>query len=461
MHLVTYRGPSMAGGVSGAFSSLWQNFAQAQDFNAWTYLVDDEVVEMRKADDTKALLGCIPAEILDGHYRFCNLFIWPVMHDMGQRAHYAASDRTAFRSFNRLIADCLFRKGFRKKFAQEREMQFVQDYQLALLPALAQDYGFNSTLFWHIPWPKEVQTMHVPPLVEIATALLAADTIGFHTQEYAHNFLQFVDKYIPERSVNLRSGKWRSFPAVVARPLGIDNSGWQNAAISGGNFMHPALEHVKGKKIVLSVDRADYTKGVSERMQMISTFAERYPDLSQNVVFVQICTRTRAGLPAFDDYWERLEFREQQLAARKNDLLVWLKDPIDPAQLALLYKRADAMLVTPLRDGLNLTAKEFVLSQAPHAMTLQGKAPAPLLLSPGAGVFNELGRYSIAVDPIDDIDMADSVAYALGMDDREKTNRHHRCVAAMSKHTLTDWWNYFAAINNFRNRDIRPSSVST
>jgi trehalose-6-phosphate synthase len=430
MQLVSYRGPSMAGGVSGAFSSLWN--CMMPEMDSWCYMDGAAITQMSRRGES--VIDSMPQYIIDGHYNFCNSFIWPVMHDMPERVDYIAHDRALYREFNRLLADAI-------KTARKPRAQFVQDYQLALIPGLIASSGYPSMIFWHIPWPKHVAAMHVPPIVELVRSMIKCDVVGFHTAEYADNFRQFAMAHIPE----LRNGRL-SMPQLAVRPLGINNDSWSlNAAAKMHLFDTPQLVGLDRKQIILSVERADYTKGVLERMDAIRAFFNKYEHLRDKVSFVQVCGKTRPGLRHFDAYWKELEAAEAALRVEfdldKNGVngefrpLVWLKDPLKPTHLSLLYRDAAAMLVNPIRDGLNLTAKEFVLTQTKNA--------APLLLSRGAGSFEEMGRYSLEVKPDSPGQVAHTINRALAMGDAEKRYRHRKLVRAMESNTLQDWWMSF------------------
>jgi trehalose 6-phosphate synthase len=192
---------------------------------------------------------------------------------------------------------------------------------------------------------------------------------------------------------------------------------------------------------VLSVDRTDYTKGILQRICSIDRFFESNPAYVGEVAFLQICQPTRLGLAAFDKYWEECQVRAYQVNARwaTNDWrpLVWIDQPVAPPALSWLYKKAAALLVTPLRDGLNLTAKEFV--------ACGDKDPGALLLSPGAGVWHELGEHALSVKPLLSDQISSQLSLALSMSREERMERSRRMKECLERNTLEDWWHKFTA----------------
>jgi trehalose 6-phosphate synthase len=323
---------------------------------------------------------------------------------------------------------------------------FVQDYQLALVPQiLAANPQEKPSVFWHIPWPKSVSHDHVQPLVEIATGLLDATQVGFHIAEYAENFMRFVQDYVPGFAVDsmrhtitaIRSGNQkRKQTKIIVQPLGLDLQFWQEHSKNVGSEVLPL--QFKLPRYVLSVDRADYTKGVVERLRAINEFFDLYPDWRERVTFVQVCQRTRQGLDAFDRYWEKCLVLVDEVNSRWGTEawkpLRWVKEPVAPAVLSQLYRGASAMLINPLRDGLNLTAKEFVACAADDAS---------LLLSDGAGVWQEFKDHVTKVQPLDARAMAAAIETGLSMPMRERQQRVVELRKTLQANSLCAWWQRF------------------
>ncbi len=458
MNIISYRGPGMAGGVSSALALLWRQ----QDLKSatWWHLSGADLQATDDIDEQPRHLSAISRAVLDGHYRYCNEFLWPVMHDLPQFANYRADDHKLYITANRIIT----RNVLADRSANHDHPVFVQDYQMAIVPELLERSGVKSLVFWHIPWPENVAPQHVRQLSQIAKGLVSAEVLGFHTMEYAQNFLNFVQQNVPGVHVDFEAATvtrgvaqqdalpWTTgrhgavagrTTAVITAPLGIDPTFWKSSALipqirlHGSEFawLHGDIPYV------LSVDRADYTKGVVERFRAIDKFFEMKPEMKEKVHFVQICGRTRPGLPAFDQYWNQCKFEATALENRwKTDSwspLIWVEKPCTGAELSVIYRDAAVMLVNPVRDGLNLTAKEFVASQI--------RRPGALALSGGAGAWHELGDEAIRLHPENSAQMAHAIEFGLNMNTRERLRRIAIMNGKLARNTLNDWWGQISA----------------
>jgi len=465
MDVVSYRGPGAAGGVSSGLETAWRG-QQTADVS-WWFLGDDALKFLTPSSNQPKFVTQLTDAVVKGHYAYCNEFIWPLMHDLPEYASYNAAHRKQYKRFNTTFAQYInFERATKKRY-------FVQDYQLALLPRLMGVQGGRSNIFWHIPWPKNVQEEYVEAIGEIARGMLSAESIGFHTNEYAQNFLAFVSEHLGEFSINskdqviyktqaglaqreleMAAGNelspyvMRPFMHSVApisastklivQPLGIDNERWTELSRTGT----APLDRVgikPGERFVLSVDRADYTKAVIDRLKIIDLLMEQNESLRGDVSFVQICGRSRAGVAVFDKYWNDCRTLADSINERwqKDDWtpIRWIEQGLSAAELAPLYSVADAMLVNPVRDGLNLTAKEFVACRHSN--------PGVLLLSPGAGAWHEIGQHALAADPTQHQATADAIVRALEMTIEEKFVRTTMMRHKIERNPLTMWWKQF------------------
>ncbi|MBX9693295.1 MAG: trehalose-6-phosphate synthase [Cyanobacteria bacterium] len=430
MRIVSYRGPTAPGGVATAISRVFDQYERSGE---WWFVRDHRLV--RKVHSSNYVEKSLEPQLVDRHYRFCNNFLWPIMHDMPDLAHFDDLEWQSYVEFNHVIGDrlkCV--KGFQNEW-------FINDYQFSLVPGRIGDYC-PSFVFWHIPWPRNVRHCHVEPLVQVAQSLLRTTVIGFHTNEYRDNFLRFIDSYIPEAQlgddecVGLALGGERARVhrvKIVVAPLGIDIASWNGLA------SRACATRFVDAPYVLSVDRCDFTKGISERFSAIEEFFLRYPNWLERVSFLQVITRSRKGLPEFDKYWTKCRLQYAALNSRlaKGDWqpVIWLDKSRQAGELAGLYREASAMLVSPLRDGLNLTAKEFVACQSTRS--------GVLALSSGAGVFEEFFDGCIAVEPTQSTQFADAIARSLSMSDGERIERTTTLRARLLSNTLENWWRLF------------------
>ncbi len=478
MHIVSYRGPGMAGGVSAALARAWES--NLGSGGMWWYLAEDQLNMTAGPDSPVKTLADLPAEVIKGHYRFCNEFLWPIMHDLPQYCNFVPEDRAYYDTFNQTLGWCIIR-GFTQDLPKDF---FVQDYQLALLPAfLSANGGFRSMVFWHIPWPKNVEPQHVRQIVDIAKGLLSATAVGFHTEEYAQNFFNFVDEYLPQYSssrdnmviwsetlVGTSAERRAAHSAIrvaarppmprtqltrlVVAPLGIDFDHWSSLSSHPLGNWHPLLAKTP---FILSVDRADYTKGVIDRIHAIDALLTEHPEWIGRIAFAQICGKTRTGLESFDSYWDECQSLNRRLQQKYSteswQPMIWLESSYTSAELAKIYRSADMMLVNAVRDGLNLTAKEFVACQDQRA--------GVLALSRGTGAYDELGSHTVNLDPGNSRQIAQSIHQGLMMGSHERAWRMAMLKEKVKSNSLSGWWYTFARLLiNTQERELELKETS-
>lgn len=473
MHLVSYRGPGVAGGVSTGLQQVWEGYATTDD--CWWYIDGTSINRLDRSAAAVTPMNVLDERILAGHYRYCNEFLWPLLHDMPQFARYYPADRECYHRFNAIVAQTLSSGS-----GTTSNVSFIQDYQLALLPALLRlEAGKRSVVFWHIPWPKKVSRQNIEPLMAIARSLLASQQIGFHIDEYAQNFMRFVRDNLPAYDVNMQQGfvfaqsgrrqtsealevsprdpgyasSYVTRPlrpmssqsasqgtAVKVCPLAIDSERWR--AMSKEKLSDESraklLDVAVTTPFILSVDRADYTKGVKERLRAIDDLFCRYPEHKEELTFIQICGRTRPGMRAFDEYWQESQALADEINARWQTEnwapLKWVEQKLSPAELSKLYRTAEAMLITAGRDGLNLTAKEYVACQ-------HGDAAGVLLLSTGTGVWQEFQSAAMGLDMTGSPGaVADTINRSLKLPLNERQMRMKILNSRLDAQSLSRWW---------------------
>ena len=482
MHILSYRGPDQPGGVSGALSVV----AKSSKDNSlqWSFMVGSNLCtnEFPPQDQPKCDYVCtFPREIIDGHYRHCNNFLWPILHDMPENAFYDDADHQKYLRFNLAVAENLARTASQRKAAPIH--YFIQDYQMSKVSEyLNVKPSTTSSIFWHVPWPRDVQEEHIATMKDVAMGLLHASTIGFHLTEYASNFLEFVQEHMPEFDVDLQEmSASKSLPKsegialirqrktqLVVQPIGIDLSFWkekvpnQHSAESVDTVLKSAKievttneEPIHNKEIsrlheklginrslpfVLSVDRGDYTKGVLPRLEAIGHYFESHPDQLKKIVFVQVCQPTRVGLHFFDRYWSECIQKAEEINSKwRNENwspIHWISTSLSANALAVLYRDAAGMIVSSVRDGLNLTSKEFIAC---------ANSTAVLMLSRGAGSFHELTEFVIEINPDDPAKLAEQMHAALNQTESIRALKIEELKATLSINSLDQWWETFAS----------------
>jgi trehalose 6-phosphate synthase len=471
MDVVSYRGPGVAGGVSSGLENAWRGQKVRDTF--WWFISGQALTKLQPAEGSEpSFITQLSEQTVEGHYSFCNSFLWPIMHDLPQYVSFDDEAYRRYREFNRILGQYI-------AFEQTRSAKyFVNDYQLALLPLQLGEGGCRVSLFWHIPWPKQIAPEHEHVIADMARGMLKSRVVGFHTNEYAENFMRFVHAHLPEYKVDLGKQYIRPrqemgaaqnqhskehifglssfitrpyrFPPqgapfigtqLIVQPLGIDRHQWyQMAENQADDRVREILSDIGERRLVLSVDRADYTKAVVERLKIIDRFFMEHPHWAGRVSFVQICGRSRKGISAFDQYWSKCRGLAETINERwrSSDWLPinWIEDPLPAKSLSVLYRHADSMLVNPVRDGLNLTAKEFVACQSAKS--------GVLLLSPGAGAWHELGSHALPADPNAVHRTVDAIAQSLNMPPLERKWRTDQLKRALDQNPLHRWWKAIA-----------------
>ncbi len=359
-------------------------------------------------------LRAVPVPISDDELTayydgFSNGVLWPLCHYLLDKVRLDAHDDwEVYRRVNERFADAVaahWRPG---------DLVWVHDYQLALVPALVRERCPEARIgfFLHVPFPSPEVLRILPWREELLRGLLGADVVGFHTASYAFHFTYSCSQVLGvEQAGDVLRDDGRPV-RVAAFPIGIDAEGFAARAAS------PAVQQrvdelraeAQGRKIVLSVDRLDYTKGLPRRLLSIERLLARQPELSEKLHVIQVAVPTRENVDAYADYRRTVH----ELVGRINgayatptrNVLHFIHRAVEPDELSALYAAADVMLVTPLRDGMNLVAKEYVASRRDDS--------GVLVLSEFAGAATELHE-AVQVNPYD-LDMqADAIARAIEM----------------------------------------------
>jgi trehalose 6-phosphate synthase len=425
-----------AGGLTAALDPVMQ--AVEGTWVAWgDGDADREVVD---SDDTVAVPPEDPAydlrrvwltdEQVEGYYRgYSNQVLWPMCHLDTAKIDAREEYWQAYRETNADFADAIIDPTDREAgTADEAPVVWFQDYHLALAPRLVREERPESFLvhFWHVPWPTLDVFRACPQYEALLDGLLANDLVGFHTDEYCRNFLDCVDAVTDARvdrgSRSVAYGDRRTF--VRSFPLGIDAARQARLAESQTaddywREFRESYEIEPAETLAVGVERLDYTKGIEERLAGLERFWEENPEWRGDLTYVQKGTESRSGIEAYS----RLQDRVEAAVERVNDRfgtddwtpVISLTDHIPAEGLAALYRESDLALVTPVRDGMNLVAKEYVAAQT--------RDPGVLVLSELAGASEQLGDEAVLVHPRDATEVADGIAEALSLSRAERRTR--------------------------------------
>lgn len=351
------------------------------------------------------------AEEFAGYYSgYANSGLWPLCHMLVERARFSTAEWRAYQEANARFARAIARQ------ARPGDLIWIQDYHLALCPDLVRRAapGVRLAIFWHIPWPPYDVLRLCPQRRSLIRGLLAADVIGFHTEDFAANFM---DCAIRELGAERLGGDLLAFGTrtihVQPFPISIDYDRWHTLAGSRVTAKRAArLQHalgLAGQKVGVGVDRLDYTKGIVERLHAIETLFRRWPEYRGRVTFVQVAVPSRTALPTY----QRLRRQVEEAVSGINHRfsrdgwrpIRYIGRLLDEKMLAALYRLADFAVVSSLYDGMNLVAKEFLACQTDGG-------PGSLLLSETAGAARELADAHI-ISPLDTDGMAEAMHEAL------------------------------------------------
>jgi len=381
----------------------------------------------------------IESKVYNKYYNgFCNATLWPLFHYFPSYVVYDQDTFESYEKVNQLFAEHLL------KIIQPHDTIWIHDYQLFLLPQLIREKVPTAHIgfFLHIPFPSyEVfRLLHRPWKEKIIRGLLGADLIGFHTHEYVQHFL---------KTVRMVLGYDHQYRAIVMEdrivkadlfPLGVDYKKFHASAEMAEvkEEREKITSNLADKKIIFSVDRLDYTKGVNHRLQGFQRFLERYPEWKEKVVFVLVVVPSRQIISKYNERRKLIEEEVGSINGKYSTLswqpIIYRYNHLNFNELCALYQAADVALITPLRDGMNLVAKEFVASCADQ----QGV----LILSELAGAANELSE-ALLVNPLDENELAEAILQALTMDTDMQRSKLKLMQQRLKDYDVTSWVNDF------------------
>lgn len=374
----------------------------------------------------------IERDAYDHYYSgLANEGLWPLCHMAYAQPSFRVADWAAYQAVNETFARAAAEE------VGESGLLLVQDYHFALLPRMVRNQAPHvvTSLFWHIPWPN-AETAGICPWKEtLLEGMIGADVVGFHTTQYCLNFLDTVQRYLECRvdrdDMSITFGGHRTL--VRAYPISIE---WPYPAASrvDGAALRRALGISADAHVCLGVDRADYTKGLLERVAAVELFLEQNPALAGRFVFVQIASPTRSTIRRYQqltaDLIEAVDGVNARFGTAGWKPIVLQMRTSPPEEVRRYYAMADSALVTPLHDGMNLVAKEYVASCA--------DGDGALVLSRFAGAAKEL-EGALIVNPYDLQQVADAIQRAVQMPVAERRARMQAMRAQIAGSSIYDW----------------------
>lgn len=394
-----------------------------------------------------------PVFVTEEEYRnfylgFSNEIIWPLFHDLQSRCNFAPEYWRFYRQVNHKFAAAV------KRIADHNDLIWIHDYQLMQVGSMLRADRPEARLafFLHIPFPAPDIFEKLPWRREILEGLLEQDLIGMQTRRDERNFVACLRSFVPSIKITSKdeghvviSGRRRTH--IRFFPISIDFRHFAEVAASAPvvRRMREINSWLPAMQIALGVDRLDYTKGIPERLKAYRAFLRSYPDYHHRVVLFQIVVPSRESIPRYRELKNEVE----QLVTQINGEfgvpgwipINYIHRSIPREELIAVYRAADLALITPLKDGMNLVAKEYCASRL--------EADGVLILSEFAGAASELRSGALLVNPYDERGVSLAIKTALDMDAGERHRRMTRMRAQIRYADIIRWRDrFFAALED-------------
>jgi trehalose 6-phosphate synthase len=370
------------------------------------------------------------------YYGFANEALWPLCHIAYTRPKFDRADWEQYTEVNRKFADAVL-----DEVGSEPAMVFIQDYHFALLPRMLKNARDDLVVaqFWHIPWPNRETFRVCPWQDEILDGLLGNDLLAFHIQYHCNNFLDTVDRSIESKVDMEHFSVTRGGRTTLVRPHAISIAPELVAAALPADLAREEMRfrrrlRLGNVRLLIGVDRVDYTKGIPERFAAVDRLLTLYPELRGTFTFVQVGAPSRVHISTYRHLNEEIARRVDEINWRHGQLtwrpIVLLNEHFDAEQVVLLYRIAAGCVVSSLHDGMNLVAKEFIAAR--------DDCQGTLVLSPFAGAARELTD-AILANPYAVDELAEALRLALAMPPEEQERRMRRMRAQIEDNNIYRW----------------------
>ena len=425
-----------AGGLATGLSSFYRTYNAL--WIGWPG-IDRQEGGTSKEEITEKLRAesCYPVFLsqkeVDEYYgKFCSATIWPLFHYFPQYATYSKSSWQAYERANRTFCDAIV------DVWEQGDTIWVHDFHLMLLPQMLRERLPDPTIgfFLHIPFPSIELFRLLPWRTELIEGILGSDLVGFHTWEYAGHFLASARFLLGYDSWMGKITAGDRVSRVDAFPMGIDYERFAGTAVK------PEVEKevekldrsFRDRKVVLSVDRLDYTKGILRRLEAFGLFLDRNPQYRDKLTFVLVVVPSRTMVARYALLKRQIDEMVGSINGKHGGIgwtpIWYMYRSVPFQQLVALYRRADVALITPVRDGMNLVAKEYLASR------VDGRGV--LILSETAGAAKELGE-ALTINVNNEDDIVTALEDALTMTDAEQAERLHIMQRRLRRYNVQRW----------------------
>jgi alpha,alpha-trehalose-phosphate synthase [UDP-forming] len=373
-------------------------------------------------------------EVEQYYLGYSNKCLWPLFHYFQEHCEFNRDHWRTYQRVNRRFADAIIAE------YQDGDLIWIHDYHLMLVPGMVREAIPDATIgfFLHIPFPNEEIYVLEPHAEELLRGVLGSDVVGFHLDSYAYNFLNSV-AWLTEHRFERGDKKVDvdgRYVKAGAYPISIDFDYFAGLAARDDvpEKVEELRDYYRADIIALGVDRLDYTKGILERLQAIEILLERYDDVRGRFTFIQLSAPSRTKVHAYQTMREKVEAMVGRINGRFGGRgcipIDYRYESHAQEDLVAYYRASDLALVTPLRDGMNLVAKEYVASRQDGC--------GVLVLSRFAGAFEEL-RDAVLVNPYDAEGMAEGIHRAIALSAEERCRRMGRMRKVVQRNDIY-WW---------------------
>ncbi len=431
-----------SGGLTTALDAVWRN--QPGVWIGWPGPAQGVQLEPIIAKAAKDKLHTFRAVVLSEdevakfYAGFANEIVWPLFHDMPTQCNFDPDYWETYERVNRKFAMAI------AETAKPGDFVWVHDYHLMLVAGYLRELNIKEPVgfFLHIPFPSPDVFEKLPWREPVLRSMLDYDLVGFQTERDCNNFVTCIERILPEVSISRKetrvvfnSGRRNAIAGTF--PISIDYEEFANHAARPE--MAARAEEIRkdlnDTVLVLGVDRMDYTKGIPERLKAYRIVLQRYPELRRRVTLVQVVVPSREDIPNYKDLRREVELLVSQINGEYTQPgwvpIHYMHRNLGRDDLVAYYRAADVALVTPLKDGMNLVAKEFCAAQIDER--------GVIIVSEFAGAGPELQKGAILVNPNDLAGVAQAIHDACLMPREEKRQRMHTLREIVKDHNVRRW----------------------
>jgi trehalose 6-phosphate synthase len=372
------------------------------------------------------------------YYGYSNDALWPLCHMAFQRPAFRQKDWEQYCQVNQKFA-----KAVMEEVGQDKAFVWIHDYHLCLLPKYLKQLSANNLIiahFWHIPWPSFEGFRICPNKNELLDGLLANDLLGFHTHYDCYNFLDAVDRLIESKIDRERFSVIRSNHETIIRPypISVDFDGitalTQSQEVQQLSLRLREEHSLLDKKLLIGVDRIDYTKGIPERLLALDRLLDKHPELQEKIVFIQVGVISRLHLQKYKSLNDEINALVERVNWKHSTPLwspiIFFRRNLPLKELLALYRIADVCIVSSLHDGMNLVAKEFISSRYDER--------GVLVLSQFTGSAREL-KDAILINPFDQEEASEGLYQAIALSEEESCRRMKKMRQVIAENTIFHW----------------------